>query len=185
MLELRRTDLCINKVSSHLEEVGGEAVDSGLALLTDIIGNAFADEAVALASMTLRPEAQAIANALDIEKLSFEICVRIGLVQVRIWEMNHNVIRYELNELSPTIELDIEEEMAKAISDILKKGRALTQTTRGELVGQFFQNCKRFRAKKTFGAWQNNSCERKADANERAADFQMAKLNTKQNSTAQ
>ena len=96
LLELRTADVGINKVSSHMEELGVEAVSSGAALLTYIIGNSLADEAASLAARTLRPEAAEIAAALDTEKMAFEICIRIGLVQARIWEVNKDAVMYEL-----------------------------------------------------------------------------------------
>ena len=62
---------------------------------------------------------------------------KIGMAQARVWELNKNVPRYELKELPPTLELNVEETMARAIKDILKKEHSLTPATRGELSGHF------------------------------------------------
>ena len=144
LLDLRTADVGINKVSSHMEELGVEAVNSGAALLTDIIGNSLADEAAALAARTLRLEAAEIAAALDIEKMAFEICVRIGLVQARIWEVNKDAAMYELTERPDPTDLNVETEMRKAIDDILMKGHDLAIAHRGNIMGHACRKCKKF-----------------------------------------
>ena len=55
ILDLRTADLQIEKVASHIEKQGTEAVIWGYAQLVDIIGNALADEAAELAVKLIRP----------------------------------------------------------------------------------------------------------------------------------
>ena len=50
LLGLRTPEIGIAKVRSHLEECAHEAIQAGEAQVTDIIGNALADEAVAISS---------------------------------------------------------------------------------------------------------------------------------------
>ena len=51
---MRKAQLGIAKVISHLEGVATEAVNADVARICDILGNAFADEAAALAAKMLR-----------------------------------------------------------------------------------------------------------------------------------
>ena len=180
LLELRTADVGINKVSSHMEELGAEAVSSGAALLTDIIGNSLADEAASLTAKTLRPDAADIAAALDIEKMAFGICIRIGLVQARIWEVNKDAVMYELTERPDPIELGVEAEMRKAIDDILVKGHDLAIAHRGDLKGHACRKCKKFKGKSKFAAWRDLDCRKVVDASARAAAHQQAKQLTQE-----
>ncbi len=63
ILDLRRNDLQIQKVASHIDSVGVQAVVGGYAELVDIIGNASADEVVELAAALIRPEQKEITKA--------------------------------------------------------------------------------------------------------------------------
>ena len=56
ILDLRTAELGIDRVASHLEEIAEEAIAAGAATVCDIIGNALADEAAAIAAKWLRPQ---------------------------------------------------------------------------------------------------------------------------------
>ena len=56
ILDLRTADLQIEKVASHIETQGTEAVSWGYPQFVDIIGNAMADATAELAVQLIRPE---------------------------------------------------------------------------------------------------------------------------------
>ena len=80
MLDLRSSEVDLHKVSSHIEGICLKAVQWGHAELIDIIRNAFADEAAELTAKLLRPNTDANNEALELDKLTFNICVNIGFV---------------------------------------------------------------------------------------------------------
>ena len=66
-MDLRMAEIGIAKVASHMEDVGVEAVSANFSHLIDIIGNALADEAAALAAKALRPSVEAGIRARFVE----------------------------------------------------------------------------------------------------------------------
>ena len=67
----------------------------GHAELIDIIGNALADEAAELSAKLLRPNVETNNEANELDKLAFNICIRIGFVQARLWELFSDAPIYE------------------------------------------------------------------------------------------
>ena len=63
---------------------------SGFAELVDIIGNALADEAAELAVKLLRPAQGLNLEAKAIDELALCVCIRLGCIQARIWELFGN-----------------------------------------------------------------------------------------------
>ena len=97
MLDLRSSEVDLHKLTSHIEGVGLKAVQWGHAELIDIIGNALADEAVELTAKLLRPNTDTNNEAFELGKLTFNICVNIGFVQARLWELFADAPMYEQN----------------------------------------------------------------------------------------
>ena len=86
LLEMRRAELGIAKVASHIEDVGALAIEQDFAAICDIIGNALADEAAELTAKLLQPRTPETKRAELWDKETFLICIRIGFVQARLWE---------------------------------------------------------------------------------------------------
>ena len=63
------------------------AVPGGFAELVDIIGNCLADEVAELAVKLLRPPEAEIAEAKRIDDMAFLVCIRLGLIQARKFEL--------------------------------------------------------------------------------------------------
>ena len=95
LLNLRIGEVDLPKISSRIEDIGVRAVMDGFAELVSIIGNALADEAAELAVKLIRPPQDAIKEADRIEAMAFNVCVRLGMVQARIWEVLGNAPIHE------------------------------------------------------------------------------------------
>ena len=77
VLDLRRGEVDLHKVSSHIEGVGQRAVTGGFAELVDIIGNCMVDEVAELAVKLLRPPEATKSEATRIDNMAFLICIRL------------------------------------------------------------------------------------------------------------
>ena len=95
LLDLRTAELGIAKVWSHIEGVADLAIKAGEAQLCDIIGNALADEAAAIAAKLLRPTPTACKTRESIHRLAFNICIRLAFSQAREWELLDDTRIYE------------------------------------------------------------------------------------------
>ena len=95
ILDLRTASLGIAKVTSHLEDIGEQAVETGAAMICDIIGNALADEAASIAAKWLRPTSAECREAKLVESTAFLICIRLAFTQARLWELTEEARRYE------------------------------------------------------------------------------------------
>ena len=107
----------------------------GYAELVDIIGNALADEAAELAVKLLRPSQEAIKEAKRIDSLSFNVCVRIGLIQARIWETLEDAPIHPspVHDTAPPIVAN--EALAELIESMRRNGHTLERSFRGNLSG--------------------------------------------------
>ena len=95
ILDMRKASLGIAKVTSHLEEIGEQAVDKGATFVCDIIGNALADEAASIAAKWLRPTSVECREAKRVEATAFLICIRLAFTQARVWELTEEARRYQ------------------------------------------------------------------------------------------
>jgi hypothetical protein len=157
ILDARVGDIDFHKVSSHIEGIGLKAVMWGYAELVDIIGNALADEAAELAVKLLRPSSAAINEAKRIDGLSFNVCVRIGLIQARIWETlgDAPIHQSPVHDTAPPIVAN--EALAERIETMRQSGHTLERSFRGNLSGLRCDRCQRFHQNKDFRKW-NKPC---------------------------
>ena len=98
ILDLRIAESCFAKVASHIEDVGARAVETDFATICDVIGNALADEAADLAAKLMRPTPAKCKKIESEQSEAFLVCVRIRMVQARLWERTENAMTYELPE---------------------------------------------------------------------------------------
>ena len=106
LLDLRKAELGISKVSSHLEAIGAQAVEAEFAFICDIIGNALADESAAIAAEWLEPKKAQCNEAEAIDNLAFMICIRLAFTQARIWEVTADSLLYEAAPEPDEVDLD-------------------------------------------------------------------------------
>ena len=83
ILDFRTAEIGVSKVASHLEGVGALAVEQEFATICDIIGNALADEAAAMAAISLRPPEDEIKHAEQTEESLFGQIIFIKRAQIR------------------------------------------------------------------------------------------------------
>ena len=121
LLDLRKAQLGIAKVTSHLEEVAIEAVNADVARICDILGNAFVDEVAGLAATRLRPSPVECKNAESIHKTAFLICLRLAFTQARVWELTNDSLIYEAPPEFAEIDLDLEASFQQATDDMAAK----------------------------------------------------------------
>ena len=153
IVDMRTAEIGINKVASHIEDIGVEAVEKGFAALTDIIGNALADEVAELTAKLIQPSKEVCKAANSIDKEAFMICIRIGFTQARLWETSDGALLYEAPEEFHSEETGIEIELQKATVELSNKGHDLIPEVRGELRGHVCTLCKNFRKMSNFEMW--------------------------------
>ena len=160
-------------MTSHLEEIGEQAVAAGAATICDIIGNALADEAASIAAKWLRPTSVECREAKRVESTAFLICIRLGFTQARLWELTEEARRYEA---PPEIERETVDFMSvfQATADeFALQGHDITEASQGKQSGHYCSRCTTFHAKHNFNMWLTGKpCKVKATGKERKAAFE-------------
>ena len=173
LLDLRTAELGIAKVWSHIEGVADLAIKAGEAQLCDIIGNALADEAAAIAAKLLRPTPIACKSRESIHRLAFNICIRLAFSQAREWELLDDTRIYEAPPEFIETDTTIGTAFQKDNDELTESGHDLSIEWRGKIAGHLCARCEKFRAKANFNEWLNKgSCVRIATGLERKAAFE-------------
>ena len=129
----KRSQFFSFKVSSHLEEVGTQAVEEQFATIRDVVGNAFADEVVESAAKLRRPTL-AICKEADLEDTeAFLVCIRIGLPQARHWEQSEDAWLYEAPVETEPESFSTEVEILKVSKNLVDRGYCLVNEVRTNL----------------------------------------------------
>ena len=131
LLDLRSSEVDCHKVSSHIEGVGLKAVEWGHAELIDLIGNALADEAAELTAKLLRPSTEANKQANELDKLAFNICVRIGFIQARLWDLFGNAPIHDAPTVNDEAPITNQAALEALIGEMKKNGHVLERKLRG------------------------------------------------------
>jgi len=153
LLDLRKAELGISKVSSHLEAIGAQPVEAEFAFICDIIGNALADESAAIAAEWLEPKKAQCNEAEAIDNLAFMICIRLAFTQARIWEVTADSLLYEAPPEPEEVDLDLLSNFQNAADELAAKGHWLEAATRGETAGHTCTRCTKFKKKTKFNDW--------------------------------
>ena len=143
ILDMRSAEIGINKVASHIEDIGVDAVEQGFASISDVIGNALADEAAELTAKLIQPSKGACQEANLIDKEAFLICLRIGFTQARLWESSDGALLYEAPVEFQPEETGVEIELQKATKELTDKGHDLVPEVRGDQRGHCCNRCKK------------------------------------------
>ena len=86
--------------------------------------------------------------------MAFNVCVRLGMVQARIWEVLGNAPIHETpaKDTHPPIEAD--EALAALISEVRNSGHTLVRRFRGKFLGLACKRCQLFRRNAEFNKWR-------------------------------
>ena len=167
ILDMRVAEIDFHKVASHIEGYGLQAVSGGFAELVDIIGNALADEAAELAVKLLRPEKELNSRANEMDELAFAVCIRIGMVQSRLWDLFGASPIYEAPDKKDHTPVTGEKALSTLISEMKLSGHRVESRFRGNLAGLWCTRCLRFRNNSDFHLWKK-TCVPKAKPEELA-----------------
>jgi len=154
ILNMRTAEVDIHKVTSHIEAEGENAVRWGLAELTDLIGNSLADEAAELAVKLLRPPQDQVDEANREEHLAFCICIRLGMIQARIWHL------FDGAPIFPTPIEDTEGPITNesALNNLIERmkltGHILVNWQRGHVHGLKCERCGQIHQHAEFHKWK-------------------------------
>jgi len=173
ILDLRTAELGINKIPSHLKEIVEEAIAAGAATVCDIIGNALADEAAAIAAKWFRPQQTETREATLLNKQAFLICIRLACTQARLWELTADALMYEAPPELEEVDLDPSSVFQRTADDFASTGHDLEPATQGKQSGHRCTRCPAFHAKHNFNKWLTGKpCRPKATGLERKAAFE-------------
>ena len=153
IMAFRTAEIEFAKVSSHLEDVGAQAVEDSIAHICDVIGNELADEAAELTAKLLRPQQTKCKASSVAEAEAFLVCIRIGLAQARLWEASEDALIFEAHESFEAEATSTEIELMKAARNLADSGHELIVDTWGEFVGNRCARCNIFKAKEYFETW--------------------------------
>ena len=129
--------------------------------MIDIIGNALADEAAELAAALLRPTQEKIILAKQVDELAFAVCLRLGFVQARLWDLFGNAPIYERPATFDNEPITDEEALQRLLRRMKESGHVLERGMRGKLHGLRCCQCHEFHRHTDFAKW-NKKCRPKA-----------------------
>ena len=172
LLQYRTADLGVAKVTSHLEEVGTQAVMEQYAFLCDIIENALADEAATIAAELLKPSKEKCLKAEALEEETFLICIRLGFTQARVWELTHDCLLYEAPPETEEPALYISSHLKQLSSEFVDRGHLLELAYRGEHAGHTCMRCRKWKKKIKLNDWLTGDlCIAKPSAKHRKNNY--------------
>ena len=154
ILDMRICEIDLHKVSSHIEGVGARAVLEGFAELVDIIGNCLADEVAELAVKLLRPPQADIEEAKRMDDMAFLVCIRLGMIQARKWELFNGAPIYEAPNMAPEPPTSYEEALKALITQMQTSGHIVEKATCGKFQGLKCARCGIFHKDSEFGKWR-------------------------------
>ena len=173
LLDLRTAELGIAKVWSHIEDCADQAIQAGEAQLCDIIGNALADEAAAIAARLLRPSSVACNEKANLHRIAFNICIRLAFTQAREWELFADARLYEAPPEIEHTDTTIGTAFQRAEDELTESGHDLYIERRGDMLGHRCSRCKKLKAQKNFNEWlTKGGCIRTATGFERKVAFE-------------
>ena len=150
-LDLRSGEIDLHKVSSHIEGVGARAVTGGFAELVDIIGNCLADKVAELAVKLLRPPQADIDEAKQMDDIAFSVCIRLGLIQARKWELFGGAPIYEAPTIEPEPPISYDDALKALVAQMQISGHRVERAVWGKFQGLQCTRCNTFRNNAEFG----------------------------------
>ena len=137
----------------------------------DIIRNALADEAAAIAAKWLRPQQGEKREATLINQQAFLICIRLACTQARLWELTEDAFLYEAPPEIEAQDLDPLTAFQRAADEFALAGHDLEPATQGKQAGHRCTRCPLFHAKHNFNKWMVQPCKPRANGHQREAAF--------------
>ena len=110
-----------------------------------------ADEVAELAVKLLRPPQAEIAEATRIDDMAFLVCVRLGLIQARKWELFGDAPIYESPAKDNEQPLMFDVALEKLVAKMKTSGHILERASWGGFLGLECNQCNAFHNDAEFG----------------------------------
>ena len=107
-------------------------------------------------------------QANEIDNLAFAVCIRIGMVQSRLWDLFGVSPIHEAPDIKGQTPVTDEEALSTLIAEMKTSGHRVESRIRGNISGLWCTRCLRFRNNSEFHLWKK-PCAPKATPEELAA----------------
>ena len=102
----------------------------------------------------MRPAQEIIIEAKQVDELAFAVCVRLGFVQARFWELFGNAPIWGKPATFDNEPITDEEALARLLQKMKETGHILERGVRGNLQGLRCSRCHQFHRHADFSKWK-------------------------------
>ena len=102
----------------------------------------------------LRPPQADIDEAKRINDMAFFVCIRLGMIQARKWELFNGAQIYEASDMAPEPPTSYEEALKALIAQMQISGHIVEKATCGKFQGLKCERCGIFHIVSEFGKWR-------------------------------